>query len=192
MATPRPMRATRNCTTTDTWRGLGQRPEDQEGRGDGDDGHEQGHQGHQRAEDEEQHHQRAEAAEEHLHQHARPVSAPLIARQRVEAGDADRRARHLEAVGRRLGLVEGTPGGVEGRVGGRVPEDAEGGAPVLETKMRSPVLANEDARDPGTDAAMRPKAAASSRRTPGESTVVPSGSCTTGTSGPLTRGPPLP
>jgi hypothetical protein len=64
--------------------------------------------------------------------------------------------------------------------------------PSWETKVRSPVVANDAARESGTDAAMRAKAAASSPRTPGESTVVPAGSCTTGTSGPLTRGPPLP
>ena len=64
--------------------------------------------------------------------------------------------------------------------------------PSSETNRRSPVLAKSAAREPGTAAATAPNALASWSRTPGESTVVPSGSWTTGTSGPETRLPPLP
>jgi hypothetical protein len=62
--------------------------------------------------------------------------------------------------------------------------------PSSDTNARSPVEAYEAVLDSGRALATFARAASSSRYTPGESTVMPGGRLTTGTSG--AASPPLP
>jgi hypothetical protein len=62
--------------------------------------------------------------------------------------------------------------------------------PSSETNVRSPVETKDAIREPGSVSRRRSSMAASSARTPGESTVLPCGRVTTGSSGGVS--PPVP
>ena len=109
--------------------------------------------------------------------------------QRVEAGDLDRRAGDGDAVERGLGRAGLGLAGVDAALG-RDGDERERRAAVRGDEVRSWVDAYEAMRASGSAALTFARAASRSRATPGESTVVPAGSVTTGTSG--ATSPPLP
>ena len=121
-----------------------------------------------------------------------PPSAAAVLRERVEAGQVHGLAAHLGALERRLRGPLGPRVLAERRVGvGRRIDERERrcGRPSRRTRS-SPVEAYEAIRAPGSASASRASSRARSARTPGDATVSPFGSVTTGSSGALP--PPVP
>ena len=91
---------------------------------------------------------------------------------------------HLEAARRGLAWSSATPAGSKATSEGGYQTTPKVVRPSSDTKSRSPVEAKSARASRAPTRRPPAKARASSSRTPGESTVVPSGSSTTGTSGP--------
>ena len=125
--------------------------------------------------------------------HARALVAAGLLLQRVEAGQVDGRAADRRARERRARVLLGV-------AGSRRTGESGSGRRVGEREGRAPVVGDEGAvagrgvgGDPGRPGSASLEARVDLResaRTPGESTVLPGGSVTTGSSGALS--PPVP
>ena len=143
------------------------------------------HEGQRRPEHEEQDDQRADAADDRLEQD--PGAVVAAARgvvERVVAGQPHGRAGHGVAAQRVAQVALDVGVVAEGVVAART-EDVRRrpSRPSFEVKARSPVEPKPATRDPGTTRLALRSSARRSSRTPGEVTVVPGVSVTTGTSG---------
>ena len=170
---------------------AGERPDQQEGRGDRDERHEQRHERHERAKDEGQHEERTQGRQQGADEDAGAVGLVLACggAQGVEPRHLDGRAGDRDVLQRRLRRLRLLPTGI-GAALGRDVDEGEGRAPVVGDE--GPVAGGgiRGGPGPGTAAWTFATAASSWRAMPGESTVVPFGSCTTGTIGAMS--PPLP